>query len=206
LTQKNRALEQEKNSKDGEVSILRTGMERLKKENERAQAAKDKFYTDQIAKLQKEREAALLAAKNAAVERDFTKRDLAEESERVRRLNKAKNAKEPPVTPKKKKALPVGDGFDDDEVEMVSPSKLSPSKFQRRLTASPLKARGKRKRKVHDSPAGALEVVTLEEDAPAVEVKAPVLEQPIIKSVPIQDDRFDVGIFSCCMERRVLIN
>jgi hypothetical protein len=155
-----------------------------------------KLNEDKLAKQQKALEAARIAEKNAAIERDFIKQDLAEESERVRRLNKAKEVEKKDglgvTTPKKKKALPHRDGFDDDEIEILSPSKISPSKFQKKTTGSPSKP-GKRKRKTADSPAGALEVVASDEPPTTEpEQKAAVLDEAIIARLGNQDDRFDV--------------
>ncbi len=157
-----------------------------------------KLNEDKLAKQQKALEAARIAEKNAATERDFIKQDLAEESERVRRLNRQKAAEKKDdaglvTTPRKKKTFSHRDGFDDDEIEILSPSKISPSKFQKRNAGSPSKI-GKRKRKAIESPAGALEVIHVEEP-PAVEPdqKATVLDEAIIASLQIQDERFDVS-------------
>jgi hypothetical protein len=114
------------------------------KEYEREMAALRKLNDDKLAKQQKALEAARIAEKNAATERDFIRQDLAEESERVRRLNRQKATEKKDVTsevttPKKKKTFSHRDGFDDDEIEILSPSKISPSKFQRRNVGSPSK-------------------------------------------------------------------
>jgi hypothetical protein len=168
------------------------------KEYEREMNALRKLNEDKLAKQQKALEAARIAEKNAATERDFIRQDLAEESERVRRLNRQKVVEKKDgadlvTTPKKKKTFSHRDGFDDDEIEILSPSKISPSKFQKRNAGSPSKP-GKRKRKAIESPAGALEVIHVEEPA-AVETdqKATVLDEAIIASLQIQDERFDVS-------------
>lgn len=165
------------------------------REYEREIAAQRKLTEDKIAKQQKALEAARIAEKNAATERDFIKRDLAEELERVRKLNKAREAEKKGLdlvtTPKKKKALPHRDGFDDDEIEVLSPSRISPSKFQKRNAGSPSKP-GKRKRKATESPASALQVIHSEESTESVQ-QAPVLDEALIAKLGIQDDRFDVS-------------
>ncbi|KAF7869664.1 hypothetical protein EAF04_004448 [Stromatinia cepivora] len=190
LQQKNKALEQEALSKNGEISILRGRMDKSQKEYERIQAAKEKLHAEQLAKLKKDREAAEIAARNAAIERDFTKQDLFEETERVRKLNKAKNPKDTQVmTPKKTKPMPFRDGFDDDEIEVVSPSKISPSKFQKRQPGTPSRA-AKRKRKANDSPsASALDMVPVP-DQPSQLQKLP-LDESILERLVLQDDRSD---------------
>lgn len=161
--------------------------------------AQRKLGEDKLAKQQKALEAARIAEKNAATERDFVKRDLQEESERVRKLNKAREAEskggaESVTTPKKKKTLAHRDGFDDDEIEILSPSNISPSKFQKRNAGSPSKP-GKRKRKTIESPAGALQVIHPEEQAVAAqnESKFSDLDEALIAKLGIHDDRFDVG-------------
>jgi hypothetical protein len=174
------------------VSIVRSKQEKEAKEHERELNALQKLSEEKLAKQRKELEAARIAANNAATERDFVKQDLAE-SERVRRLNRAIEKKDSVVTPKKKKALPHRDGFDDDEIEMLSPSKISPSKFRGRI-GTPTKP-GKRKRKVVESPAPALNVIQVDEPLTVEEEhKFPqIFDDNIIASLGIQDDRFDVS-------------
>jgi hypothetical protein len=200
LTRQRNSLQDDLNAKTGEIAIVRSKQEKTAKEYERELVALRKLNEDKLAKQQKALEAARIAEKNAAIERDFIKQDLAEESERVRRLNKARGVEKkdgpgPVTTPKKKKALPHRDGFDDDEIEILSPSKISPSKFQKRTTGSPSKP-GKRKRKTVDSPAGALEVVAADEPSTAEpEQKPAVLDEAIIARLGTQDDRFDVRVY-----------
>jgi len=196
LTRQRNSLQDDLNAKTGEIAIVRSKQEKTAKEYERELVALRKLNEDKLAKQQKALEAARIAEKNAAIERDFIKQDLAEESERVRRLNKAKEVEKKDglgvTTPKKKKALPHRDGFDDDEIEILSPSKISPSKFQKKTTGSPSKP-GKRKRKTADSPAGALEVVASDEPPTTEpEQKAAVLDEAIIARLGNQDDQFDV--------------
>lgn len=120
------------------------------------------------------------------------KQDLAE-SERVRRLNIATEKKDSVITPKKKKALPHRDGFDDDEIEVLSPSKISPSKFRGR-NGTPTKP-GKRKRKAVESPAPALDVIQAHEPSiEGAEQKVSIFDEGLVARLGIQDDRFDVGI------------
>jgi len=91
--------------------------------------------------------------------------------------------------PRKKKLLAHRDGFDDDEIDFLSPTKNSPSKLRR--TSTPSKA-GKRKRKVPDSPAGPLEVVDVIESGPDKPEAHPVLDEAILKQLSFQDERYDV--------------
>jgi hypothetical protein len=169
---------------------VRSKQEKEAKEHERELNAIRKLNEEKLAKQRKELEAARIAAENALTERDFVKQDLAE-SERVRRLNKAVEKKDPIITPKKKKTLPHRDGFDDDEIEILSPSKSSPSKFRGR-NGTPAKP-GKRKRKTVESPAAALEVIQADEHMEQPEYKIPILDEALFGNLGIQDDRFDVS-------------
>ncbi|TVY84456.1 hypothetical protein LSUE1_G001278 [Lachnellula suecica] len=189
------ALKAEVNAKSGEIAIVRSKNDQLQKETERKIEAAKKLHADKEVKWQREVESTRIAEKRAATERDFVKQDLQEEAERVRRLKRAQEAEKRGVavtTPKKKKQLSHRDGFDDDEVEILSPSKVSPSRFQRRLAGSPSKQGAKRKRKTVESPIAALEVTNAE--GPAVE-KAEhqdfILDDSIFESLGRHDDRFD---------------
>ncbi|KAF8858325.1 hypothetical protein BDZ45DRAFT_674110 [Acephala macrosclerotiorum] len=191
LIKERNALKNELNAKAGEISIVRSKQEKTSKEFERKLADIRKENEEKLAKQQYALEQARNKEKSAATERDFIRRDLAEESERVRRLNKSRDVekKDVNVTPKKKKSLPHRDGFDDDEIEIISPSRISPSKFQKRILGSPSKP-GKRKRKVVESPAGALEIIQPEVH-PAVNSNNLALDEAILAKLDIRDDRFD---------------
>lgn len=168
---------------------MRSKQEKESKEHERELNALRKISEDRLSKQKKELDAARIAANNAATERDFVKQDLAE-SARVGRL-RARESKISNTTPKKKKTLPHRDGFDDDEIELLSPSKLSPSKFRSRV-GTPAKS-VKRKRKATDSPAAALDVQI--DDVPEQShSKSYMLDGGFIAKLEIQDDRFDVCI------------
>jgi hypothetical protein len=190
-------LEQNLSVKAGEVAIVRSKQEKEAKEHERELNALRKINEEKLAKQRKELEAARIAALNAATERDFVKQDLAE-SERVRRL-KGTEKRDLNVTPKKQKALPHRDGFDDDEIELVSPSRLSPSKLRNRTTPS----KGKRKRKAAESPAPALDVIQYDEPALENSDENPMIGEFMLTKLEIQDDRLDVCITSISKGRFV---
>jgi hypothetical protein len=176
----------------GEIAIVRSQLEKQTKDRERERVALHRSAEEKLAKQRRELEAAQNAARAAVTERDFIKQDLLE-VQRAQNPNKAGEKKDTGVvTPKKKKALPHRDGFDDDEVEVLSPSKLSPSKFQRRI-GTPTKA-GKRKRKAVDSPIAPLDIIQTEEPPEAPELpeqKGPALDEAVARLG--LDDRFDVS-------------
>jgi hypothetical protein len=189
------AIKHDNRVRTGEIAIVRSQLEKQTREREHERAAAQKTGEEKLAKQRKELEAAQVAARNAATERDFIKQDLLE-VQRAQNLNKAAERRDSGVTtPKKKKALPHRDGFDDDEVEFLSPSKLSPSKFQRRL-GTPTKA-GKRKRKAIESPIAPLEVIETEQHLEEPEQKRDVFDVPSVTAPGVEDDRFDVSALFC---------
>ena len=191
------ALKDDLNAKAGEIAIVRSKQDKAAKEHEREMTTIRKLNEEKLAKQQRALEAARIAQQQAATEREFLKQDLSEETQRVRRL-KAKEAAEKHenaglTTPRKKKSLPHRDGFDDDEIQIVSPSKVSPSKFHKK-PGTPSRS-GKRKRKAIDSPIAPLEVIHAEESFPEEPKQiAPVLDEAMLARLGIQDDRFDVRL------------
>ncbi|KFY38219.1 hypothetical protein V494_04476 [Pseudogymnoascus sp. VKM F-4513 (FW-928)] len=167
LQKKIEALQQEKDqlmqdllARTGEISIVRSKQERQLKEHERELTALRKLNAESTTKNQKAIEEAKEAEKTRATELEFAKRDLFEESEKVRSLirQKEKIAQGIEVsTPKKDKTSAFRDGFDDDEIR-------SPSKFNDRKSnqSSPRKLGAKRKRKGQESPAPPLDVAHAE--------------------------------------------
>jgi hypothetical protein len=136
-------------TKTGEIAIIRSNQAKLTENFERQLAALRKAMAEEAARHKEEVEAARAEGKMLATENAFLKQDLAEESMRITNL-KAKGRTEEktaPGTPKKHRALPYRDGFDDDEILAVSPSKSS--RYKRMTPTVP----GKRKRKMsQDSP------------------------------------------------------
>ncbi|KAK7744317.1 hypothetical protein SLS62_010275 [Diatrype stigma] len=149
------------NTKDGEIQIVRSRLDKSRQDHDRELQALKKQTAEQIAKHERAIEAAKVAERTASTELEFTKRDLGDE------LNRAKR-KDAPTTPRKNaaaKSWGIADGFED--VEMAG----SPTKGQRgrntgaiasaiveppaRATRTPTK--GKRKRLAIDSPINTLE-------------------------------------------------
>lgn len=193
------ALKNDLNAKTGEIAIVRSKSDKAAKEHEREMTTVRKLNEEKLAKQQRALEAARIAQQQAATEREFLKQDLSEEAQRVRRLkakeNTEKNDSGGLATPRKKKSMPHRDGFDDDEIQIVSPSKLSPSKFNKK-SGTPSRA-GKRKRKTVDSPVAPLDVIHGEDSLPEEPRQSPpVLDEALLARLAIQDDRFDVGSLS----------
>lgn len=112
-------------TKSGEIAIIRSNQAKLAENYDRQLAALRKAMADAAEKHKGEVEAARAERKMLVTENAFLRQDLNEEAMRINNL-KAKNKPEekaPPVTPKKSRVLPFRDGFDDDEMVAVSPSK-----------------------------------------------------------------------------------
>lgn len=135
----------------GEIAIIRSNLTKAVQEHDRQITALQKRIAEKDAMHKEEVETVRAKCTTLAAENAFLKQDLAEESRKVSEL-KAKNKsqqKVQPVTPKKTKVLPFRDGFDDDEIAVLSPSKTSGGRSKRGTPTG----HGKRKRKPsQDSP------------------------------------------------------
>ena len=150
-------------AKAGEIAIVRTNAKKLEKENESRAQSLQKLHADEAARQKIELEKARAELKKIATEKDFLENDLAEGTKQIRNLQRVLKkggeqitGKENKLTtPKKSKGLPYRDGFDDDEVQPLSPSKLV-----LRSKASTPRGGTKRKRKpTEDSPVKPLDLI-----------------------------------------------
>lgn len=120
--------------------------------------ALQKMHADEAARHRVEVERVLAEQKKTATEKGFLEFNLAEGNEQIKNLQRAiKEGEKSAIskaetrhnllsTPKKNKTLPYGDGFDDQEMQVVSPPKLAI-----RAKAVTPKVGGKRKRKPAES-------------------------------------------------------
>lgn len=155
-------------TKAGEIAIIRSNQAKLAENYERQVAALRKAMAEEVARHKEEVEAARAEGKMLATENAFLKQDLAEETMRINNLKvKGRAEEKAPGTPKKHKALPFRDGFDDDEILAVSPSKSTRFK---RMTPT---VGGKRKRKLSDDSAIPLQLGPQPELGP-MSVEVPV--------------------------------
>lgn len=156
-------------TKAGEIAIIRSKQARMVEEYDRQLVALRKSMTDEATKHKEEVEAAMSEGKMLATENIFLQHDLAEEAHQLRNYKTKHQAEEKaaPVTPRKSRVLPFRDGFDDDEIAAVSPSK-SAARSKRVTPTVP----GKRKRQasvdspvpLQLSPAGEMMIVDAPED------------------------------------------
>lgn len=193
-------------SKAGEISIIRANHAKVVREYEKKSLELQKIHADEGARQRAETEKARAERERIATEIEFLKRDLTEEAERVRNLTrnaKAGGGKAPTsktaagtdivATPKKVIVLPYRDGFDDDEIMVVSPSKTA-----NKPKAVTPKAGAKRKRKpAEESPVQPLHLSQPKKDneprpqSPSRQYSANAVEhvQPIPRT---EDIRFEV--------------
>ncbi|KAG8528519.1 uncharacterized protein KY384_007437 [Bacidia gigantensis] len=133
-------------AKFGEIAIVRANASKIEKEYENRAKAMQKDHSDEVTRQRLELEKAKAELQKIATEKDFLENDLAEGTKQVRNLQQAmKNADKSvdvkTTTPKKQRSG-LGDGFDDGEIQPLSPSKLA----LRAKVGTP-KAGSKRKRK-----------------------------------------------------------
>lgn len=169
-------------TKAGEISIIRRKQATMTQDYDRQLAALRKSMTDATANHKQEVERAMSEGKVLATENVFLQQELAGEAFQHRNYKSQRRVEKPaPETPRKSRVLPFRDGFDDDEMAVVSPSK-SAARSRRATPTMP----GKRKRQSSQdgavplqlSPAGGELVMT---DAPAnmsevIEVKRKAAE------------------------------
>lgn len=187
-------MKQDLNIKSGEIAIVRSKQEKATKEYERQLTTIKKLNAERLETLQRTIDSAREAEKHAATELEFAKRDLVEEAAKIKSLKRSK-AKESPetdtrATPKKTKSAVPRDGFDDDELQVVSPSKGQGRKSN---NGTPTKTGGKRKRKGVESPAMPLDVIEdqLEKKPDANSI---VLDEGLLDSLKGSDDRLEVSV------------
>ena len=158
-------------AKAGEIAIVRANTSKIEKDYENRTKSLQKLHADEAARQKLEIEKARLDLQKITTEKVFLENDLAEGTKQIRNLQRAikKGAEKvtgkenQPATPKKTKYLPLRDGFDDDEVQPMSPSKLA-----LRSKATTPKGGSKRKRKApEDSPIKPLELSKPKQVEPA---------------------------------------
>ncbi|KAL4928313.1 putative DNA repair protein Rad26 [Aspergillus undulatus] len=136
-------------TKTGEIAIIRSNQAKMIADYERQIAGLRKAMAEETARYKQEVETARREGKMLATENVFLKQDLAEEALRSNQVRAKTRVEEKgaPATPKKTKMLPFRDGFNDEEILAVSPSKSGRSK-----QTTPTVAGKKRRRASQDGP------------------------------------------------------
>ncbi|KZF23371.1 hypothetical protein L228DRAFT_282105 [Xylona heveae TC161] len=118
----------------GEIAILRANKEKADKEHERKSRALEKIHQDELIKHQRNYDLERKENERIATEIRFLQQDLAEETGKVKSMkrslrtgdgqaNMPAQSPSPLTTPRKGKSRSYGDGFDDDEMVLISPGK-----------------------------------------------------------------------------------
>ncbi|KAL8651468.1 MAG: hypothetical protein Q9226_004694 [Calogaya cf. arnoldii] len=203
-------------AKSGEIAIIRANQSKSEKTYESKIQALQKLHQEAEARQKLEVQRALAEKQKINTEKGFLQNDLAEGNAQIRNLQRAVKAKAnntkattvkgseiagPPTTPKKNKILGNGDGFEDDELQLTSPSRLP----YRSKTSTP-KAGNKRKRKaVAASPIKPLQLsqandvsgpTDLPDEAPAqLTSNTPAVHSPAITApvTALPDRRFELS-------------
>ena len=132
----------------------------MEKKFEQRLADLQKRHADESNRQKLEVQKAQAERRKIATEKGFLENDLREGTEQVKILQRnakeqqANNTgprKEEVTTPRKNKALPFRDGFEDDEMQVVSPSKMPI-----RSKPNTPKARGEKRKRIEPSPAQSL--------------------------------------------------
>ncbi|OCL03227.1 hypothetical protein AOQ84DRAFT_442872 [Glonium stellatum] len=187
-------------SKAGEISIVRRNHEKTTKEYERRIAVMQQIHAEVVAKQKEELEKTKKDRELVETNNLFLEHDLAREAEKAKQLkkslkdgagNKPKPAQgSPAVTPKKHKSLPLGDGFGNDDIVTVSPSKV-----RDKPKISTPKLGAKRKRQIIDqSPVLPLRLSEPRERARQQDlVEAPDLDidLALLSKLGKEDERFE---------------
>jgi hypothetical protein len=144
---------EEARQKQGEISIVRANQEKTMRQYETRISQMQKTHADEAARQKAELEAQKKEREKTETNNRFLQHDLAQEAERAKRSN---GASKPRVatqlgTPRRNKRAALGDGFDDDEVRLVSPSRSR----EKNKDQTP-KLGAKRKRSANDSPVASL--------------------------------------------------
>ena len=142
-------------TKQGEIAIVRAKEEKAAKEYERRLSVMQKLHADEAAKQKAELDTMRKQREKIETDNRFLQHDLAQEADRAKRTagsSKLRHTREKDTPRKKKQGL--GDGFDDSEVLMVSPSRSRERAKDQTPTAG-----AKRKRSAQDSPLPALSIM-----------------------------------------------
>ena len=123
------------NAKAGEIAIVRANASKLEKEYDHQTKSLQKVHADEAARQKIELDKVKAELQKITTEKKFLENDLAEGTKQVRALQKTikktgKQAesttyKEGGVTTPRKSKTHLGDGFNVDEIQPISPSRLA---------------------------------------------------------------------------------
>ena len=189
-------------SKAGEISIVRRNHEKAAQEYKQRIEAMKQDHAGKMAKQKAELEKTRKDRELVETNNLFLEHDLAREAEKAKQIKKslkdgAGSKSRPPqgspaVTPKKHRSLPFRDGFDDDDIIMVSPSK---ARDKPKISTPKLGAKRKRQA-IDQSPLQPLQLSESRERTKQQDlVEAPDLDidLALLTKLGKEDERFEVS-------------
>ncbi|QIX00624.1 hypothetical protein AMS68_006141 [Peltaster fructicola] len=165
-------------------------MQTEKREHDRKILTMQKGFAEEAAKHRGELEAGRKEREKMQTDNRFLQHDLAQEAERAKRLNGAGKSRTIAErdTPRKIRKAGLGDGFNDDEVQMFSP-------IRSRGRDSTPRAGAKRKRSAQDSPIASLSFakpapLPRDESTDSAQTMPATLVSPSLATSQNEDTRF----------------
>ncbi|CAG8421885.1 unnamed protein product [Penicillium salamii] len=187
-------------TKTGEISIIRRKQATMTQDYDRQLATLRKSMADEMAKHKQEVETAMSEGKVLATENVFLQQELADEAYQHRNFKSKQRAdKRAPETPRKSRVLPFRDGFDDDEIAMVSPSK-SAARSKRATPTVP----GKRKRQLSQDGAVPLQLSPAGGDLVMADAPADMSEVAEVKRKAAESSRHQQFIMRLLSHRPIV--
>lgn len=188
-------------AKSGEAEQLRRRLDGEKREYERQRTAIQQSHSAEMAKIKAELEQMRREREQAQTNSMFLEHDLAREADKTKRMRrpiregvparpKQNSVPSPSATPRRQRVAPLGDGFNDEDMNMASPTKNR----QKSAAATPKQA-NKRKRPVADqSPIPALQLSEPRERSKAEDPPLQIdkLDPFFLEGLRKQDRRFEL--------------
>jgi hypothetical protein len=197
-------------AKTGEVALVRDKRAQVEKELDRKMLAQEKRHEDEMAKVRAELERTILERDNLKSATKFEKQDAREEAFKSKYQHQRAKAKTTGgggaaaemmannqagmASPSKAKGPAYRDGFDDDEIMIMSPSKRSGGRSR---VGTPGMGSKRKRKGLDDSPIPALQLSHRPKAPPAAENASrqtvPASQHEILlRKFGAADDRYEV--------------
>lgn len=181
--------------KAGEIAMVREKISKAEQEFETRTKIQQRLHADESAKYRAEIQKARSEIQSITTEKAFLENELAEGSKQLRQAQKdAKKGapvpsevdgdlkENPPATPRRSKNLSYADGFNEDEVQVLSPSKLA----LRRKTGTPRTGVKRKRRTIEDSP---VKLQQLELVEPGGHIHEPRVKQETVSQLIVANQQ-----------------
>lgn len=181
-------------TKAGEISIIRRKQAVMIQDHELQLKNLQQSMADEIAKHKEEIERVMSEGKMLATENVFLQQDLVDKSYQSRQYKSKHRDKEAPVTPQKSKVLPFRDGFDDDEIVMVSPSKSAAR--SKRVTPTVVVPEKRKRESSQDGGAMVLDINPADAELVMTDAPAEIAEMERKSARSSRNQRFMMRLWS----------